>query len=131
MFATVFILLYAAHMLADYALQTDHQAEHKAERSRAGWCANLAHAGTHVLTCTVALAVGAAVLSGTHFPVTRAIVALAWVGASHGLIDRRWLIAWWMDNTGSADFRTRGGAQHVDQTAHILALCIAAFIIAT
>lgn len=58
MFATTFVLLYAAHMLSDYPLQTDHQAAHKAEKSAAGWLANLSHAGTHVVISALALGVG-------------------------------------------------------------------------
>lgn len=130
MFATVFILLYVAHMVADYAIQTDRQAALKAESSRAGWWANLSHAGTHVLLCAVALGAGAWLLPDVELPVARTVLAVAWVGVSHGFVDRRWPVAWWMDNTGSAAFRTRGGAQHVDQTAHILALAIAALLIA-
>jgi len=130
MFATTFVLLLVAHLLADYALQTDRQATLKAERSAAGWWANLSHAGTHVLLCAVALGAGAALLPGTHLPAARTVLAVAWVGVSHGFVDRRWPVAWWMDNTGSAAFRTRGGAQHVDQTAHILALAVAALAIA-
>jgi hypothetical protein len=130
MFPTVFVLLLVAHLAADYALQTDRQATLKSEPGRAGWSANLSHAGTHVAACAVALGAGAMLLPGAALPVTRTVLAVAWIGVSHGLIDRRWPIAWWMDHTGSADFRTRGGAQHVDQTAHVLALAIAAVAIA-
>lgn len=130
MFPTVFILLYVAHLVADYALQADRQATLKAERSAAGWWANLSHAGTHVVACAVALVVGGAVLDGVHLPVVQADIAVAWVGVTHAFIDRRWPIAWWMDHTGSADFRTRGGAAHVDQAAHVVALLVAALVIA-
>lgn len=130
MFPTVFILLYVAHLVSDYAIQTDRQSALKAERGRVGWWANLTHAGTHVVACAVALGAGAALLPDVDLPVARTVLAVAWVGVSHGFIDRRWPIAWWMDHTGSADFRTRGGAQHVDQTAHVLALAVAAVVIA-
>jgi hypothetical protein len=128
-FATVFVLLFVAHLVADYAIQTDHQAAHKADRTAAGWWANLTHAFTHVVACAVALIVGEACLRGLHPPTIRTDIALAWVGVSHAFIDRRWPIARWMDSTGSADFRTRGGAQHVDQAAHILCLAVAALTI--
>jgi hypothetical protein len=130
MFATVFVLLFVAHMVADYAIQTDHQATAKSAPGREGWAANLTHAGTHVAACAVALTVAGVVLGGLHLPHVQAAIGIAWVGISHAFIDRRWPIARWMDNTGSADFRTRGGAQHVDQTAHILCLAVAALIIA-
>lgn len=130
MFAAVFVLLYVGHLSADYPLQTDTQASRKADRNAAGWRSNVAHAGTHVVACTALLAVGAALLPDVHLGLWRTAVAVAWIGASHSLIDRRWPVAWWMDHTRQAGFRTAGGAAHVDQTAHILALAVAAFIIA-
>ncbi len=129
MFATVFVLLYVAHLVADYAIQTDHQAVLKSEPGRAGWTANLTHAATHVAACAVTLTVGPALLDGVDLPVARTVAAVAWVGVSHGFIDRRWPIAWWMNHTGSGPFLRNGGAPYVDQTAHILALAVAAAII--
>lgn len=126
----MFVLLYVAHLTADYVLQTDHQASHKADRTPAGWWANLTHAATHVAACAATITLGWAVLDHIHLHPAPTALALAWIGASHSVIDRRWPIAWWMDNTGSADFRTRGGAAHVDQTAHIIALLAAALILA-
>lgn len=129
MFATIFILLYVAHLTADYVIQTDHQAAHKADRTRAGWAANAAHAGTHTATTAVALALGCWALDMTINPVAAA-TATAWITGSHAFIDRRWPITWWMTHTGSTDWISRGGAAHVDQTAHILALTMAAFALA-
>ena len=130
MFATVFILLYVAHLAADYPLQTDHQAAHKADRSAEGWRANVVHAGTHAAACTVALLAGVVFLPEVALPVARTLIAVAWIGASHAVIDRRRLIVWWMDHTRQAEFRERGGAAYVDQTAHVLALAVAALVIA-
>ena len=130
MFAAAFILLYVSHLAADYPGQTDHQAAHKADRDAAGWRANFAHAGTHVLTCAVVLAIGAAFLGELHVSPWRAAAALLWIGATHSAIDRRRGVAWWMDHTGQAAFRAHGGAAHVDQTAHVIALAVAALIIA-
>ena len=129
MFASLFVLLYVAHLVADYTLQTDHQAAHKAEKCAAGWRANFAHAATHVATCGVALLVGVLVLDlSVSAPV--AVAALLWIGATHSLIDRRWPIQWWMEHTGSGNFFKHGGAAHVDQTAHVLALVVAALALA-
>ncbi|WP_404948559.1 DUF3307 domain-containing protein [Streptomyces sp. ARC14] len=126
MFASLFVLLYLGHLLADYPLQTDHQATHKADRCSAGWAANLAHAATHVATCTAALAVGVLVLDDVTVSLPVTVAALVWIGGSHAFIDRRWPVAWWMNRTGQASWAKRGGAAHVDQTAHILALVLAA-----
>ncbi|MFE2497101.1 hypothetical protein [Streptomyces scopuliridis] len=43
---------------------------------------------------------------------------------------RRRPVTWWMTNTGSEDWISRGGAAHVDQTAHVAALGIAAMVMA-
>ncbi|MER7507061.1 DUF3307 domain-containing protein [Streptomyces lavendulae] len=129
MFASLFVLLYVAHLTADYALQTDHQAAHKMEKGRKGWAANLSHAGTHTVTTAAALAVGWAALDLT-VSLPAAAAALAWITASHALIDRRWPVTMWMTKTGSTDWINRGGAAHVDQTAHVTALLIAALALA-
>ncbi|MFD8060817.1 DUF3307 domain-containing protein [Streptomyces cyaneofuscatus] len=126
MFASLFVLLYLGHLLADYPLQTDHQATHKADRCAAGWAANLAHAATHVTTCAAALVLGVLVLDDVSVSLPVAVAALVWIGGSHAFIDRRWPVAWWMNRTGQASWAKHGGAAHVDQTAHILALVLAA-----
>ena len=126
MFATMFVLLYAAHLLSDYALQSDHQAEHKAERGVTGWCANLSHAATHVLASAALLSLGAAVLDlPLSGPATAAV--LAWVGGSHAFLDRRWPVRWWMEHAGRAPkYAAEGGAAFVDQAGHVTALVLAA-----
>ncbi|WP_179887588.1 DUF3307 domain-containing protein [Streptomyces sp. b94] len=130
MFASLFVLLYLGHLLADYPLQTDHQAAHKADRCAAGWAANLTHATTHVVTCAAALALGALALDDVTMSLPVAVAALLWIGASHAFIDRRWPVAWWMNHTGQASWAKHGGAAHVDQTAHIVALVLAALALA-
>lgn len=129
MLGTLFALLYTAHLLADYVLQTDHQAGHKADRTWAGWRANLTHATTHVLTCTTALLIGTARLGTLHLHPASTALALAWIGLTHAAIDRRRGIAWWMNHTGQQEFYKHGGAAHVDQAAHVLALLTAALIL--
>ncbi len=129
-FPAVFILLLVGHYLADYPGQTDHQAGHKADRTAEGWRANAAHAGTHVALTASLLGLGALAL---NLPLTAPgiAVALAWVGASHSFIDRRWAVRWWMENTGQRDFLAHGGAAHVDQAAHLgLGLLPAALVLA-
>jgi hypothetical protein len=129
MFGTLFALLYVAHLLADYPLQTDHQAGCKAERGAAGWRANLSHAGTHAAVSAALLTIGALALD-LHIGLAVTTAGLAWIGATHSLIDRRWPIHWWMQHTRQAGFAQHGGAAHVDQTAHITAIAIAALAIA-
>ncbi|MFE1729949.1 DUF3307 domain-containing protein [Streptomyces bacillaris] len=126
MFASLFVLLYLGHLLADYPLQSDHQATHKADRTTTGWVAALTHAATHVATCTAALTIGALVLDDVALSLPIVAAALVWIGVTHAFIDRRWPVLWWMRNTGSTAWIAHGGAAHVDQTAHILALVLAA-----
>ena len=128
MFATVFVLLYVAHLTADYPGQTDHQAAHKADPGWAGWRVNLVHAGTHAALTAAALGI-AAVTVAPSLTVAGAVAGIGWVTVSHAVIDRRRIVAWWMDNTGQVAFRQAGGAAHVDQAAHLLALAIGAGII--
>lgn len=129
MFASLFVLLYVAHLLSDYPLQTDQQASCKADKTAAGWRANMLHAGTHVLVSAVVLAIGALPLD-LNLDTPTAIAGLLWIGASHSLIDRRWPIRWWMEHTGQKVFMQHGGMAHVDQTAHVTALLIAALALA-
>lgn len=130
MFASIFVLLYVAHLLADYPFQTDHQAAHKADKSAAGWLANLTHAGTHVLASALTLGVGVVAL---QLDLTAPAVtgALAWIGISHAAIDRRRGVLAWMRIARQEAFREHGGAAHVDQTAHVVALAVAALVLTT
>ncbi|MGW2471858.1 DUF3307 domain-containing protein [Streptomyces sp. NPDC001665] len=128
MFADLAFLLYLGHLISDYPLQTDHQAGHKAQPGLAGWRANIAHAGTHVVVCGLLLALGAAVL-GWRLPLLSATAALMWIGGTHAVIDRRWPVQWWMNHTGQSTYAAAGGAAHVDQTAHIAALTVAALFL--
>ncbi|MYQ87918.1 MULTISPECIES: DUF3307 domain-containing protein [unclassified Streptomyces] len=125
MFADLAFLLYVGHLIADYPLQTDHQAGHKALPGVAGWRANLCHAVTHVAVCATLLVLGAAVL-GWRLPLLPALAAVLWIGATHAVIDRRWPVAAWMRLARQTKWAATGGAAHVDQTAHIAALVVAA-----
>ncbi|RSS84732.1 DUF3307 domain-containing protein [Streptomyces sp. WAC05950] len=129
MFAEIAFLLYLGHLLADYPFQTDHQAAHKAGCGRQGWTANISHAATHVLICSLLLAAGSMAL-GWQLPLLPAAAAVLWIGISHGLIDRRWPVAAWMRIARQTGWAAHGGAAHVDQTAHVLALTLAAFFLA-
>ncbi|CAM5510543.1 hypothetical protein SMICM304S_05073 [Streptomyces microflavus] len=81
-------------------------------------------------TCGAALALGAAVLDDVALSLPVVLVALGWIGATHAFIDRRWPVQWWMTRTGQVSWAANGGAAHVDQTAHILALVLAALALA-
>ncbi|MFI5987558.1 DUF3307 domain-containing protein [Streptomyces sp. NPDC051555] len=111
MCAEVFILFYVAHLLSDYAFQMDRQSERKALPSAAGWRALLSHAGTHVVVSALLLGAGSVLLD---LPPGLPAAITDWVGLSHGVIDRRWPVQWWMEHTGSSGFFEKGGAPLVD-----------------
>lgn len=134
--ADLFILLWVAHLLADYPLQPDWMARRKAGWTEGdtdphpgqhhhGWGANLIHAGVHVAACGIALLIGAVVLGADIGPAGGAL-ALAWIGVTHALIDRRWPVVWWMRAARQGRWAQHGGAAHVDQAAHVLAIATAA-----
>ncbi|MET8882554.1 DUF3307 domain-containing protein [Streptomyces rubiginosohelvolus] len=129
-FPSLFILLYLGHLLADYPLQTDHQAAHKADQRAVGWAANLTHAATHMATCAAALALGALALDDVTLSLPVVVAALLWIGVTHAFIDRRWPVARWMKFARQQKWAQHGGAAHVDQTAHIFALVLAALALA-
>lgn len=129
MFATLFVLLYLGHMLADYPLQTDHQAAHKADPGWKGWLVNLTHALTHVALSVILLVVGMGLL-GVELSAWEFVGLLAWIGLTHAFIDRRWMVARWMRIAKQEGFAEHGGAHHVDQTAHILMLVLGSLVVA-
>jgi len=120
MFAAVFVLLYVAHLAADYPFQTDAQSNGKSGPGLAGWKANLTHSGIHA-ACYLVVLFGGGALLHLHLGVALVLGAVAWISGLHAFIDRRWPITWWMEHTGQAGFRAHGGAQHVDQVAHLAA----------
>ncbi|PJN22410.1 DUF3307 domain-containing protein [Kitasatospora sp. CB02891] len=131
MLGTIGFLLLVAHYAADYLFQGDRMATLKSGPGWQGWRANLLHVATHVAVTAVLLGTARAALDLDIAPWPAAL-AIAWIGFSHGLIDRRWPVAWWMRNTGSAAFLESGaGAPLVDQALHItVGLLPAAFALA-
>ncbi|MEV6683283.1 DUF3307 domain-containing protein [Streptomyces erythrochromogenes] len=119
-----------AKKAATNPFQTDHQAQHKAECTRTGWTANITHAATHVAACGAMLALGALILPHLSISPLPAAVALLWIGVTHGFIDRRWPVARWMKFARQEGWAQHGGAAHVDQTGHILAVVAAGLFIA-
>lgn len=130
MFATLFVLLYVAHLLADYPGQSDHQAGFKDKPGWQGWKANLTHAATHVAITALVLGVGTLLLDEVALGVWPTLLTLLWIGGTHGFIDRRWPVAAWMRFARQTGWAQRGGAAHVDQAAHVAVLVVAAVALA-
>lgn len=135
MFGTVMGALIAAHYLADFYVQTDHQAQHKGlrgSRTSEGRWNCLKHAATYTATQALFLPVAMSVDGiSTDYPVTMLLLAVN--GATHYAIDRRWTLEWfarrvmrkggWIDND-------RAAMMHLDQAAHLVLLGLCALLIA-
>jgi hypothetical protein len=131
--AAVFMMLFAAHQVADHWVQSQHQADTKGS---AGWRGRLACAA-HVATYTAtALAAVLALVWRTGLDVAPGAVAagLTVSAVTHYIADRRTPLRRIADATGSGPFyrlNTAGinGAYLLDQSWHIGWLAVAALII--
>lgn len=132
-FATVLTCFFIAHYTADYLLQTDRTATHKAEPGWTGWAWNLRHGAEHVaaavlLPGAVWLATGqlgwswTAILAGAGF-----------IGGTHMFIDRRWPVRWVLRHTGSPQFAELTAPVHgmtlADQALHLIVLLPASLLV--
>jgi hypothetical protein len=103
----IFPILFAAHMLGDWVIQTDKQAMAK----MTSWPAMAGHVLTYHL-CMAAL-----VLPFSHD--RWALLGLVISAATHGFIDRRWPVRWLLRKTGSANFsELQLGVLSADQALH-------------
>lgn len=136
-FAAVAATLTAMHHVGDFVLQTDHQSARKpcaqdrlTECSEPeSWRALAAHVASYHAAQVAGLLIANRAL-GLKLRPGRVLAGVAISAATHAVIDRRWPVRWWMDNTGSAAFRENGGAAHVDQALHHTALWASALVIA-
>lgn len=142
-FAAAYIALHVAHGVADYWIQTDHQAAHKGAPGWPGRRACLAHCATYLATQAAALAAVVAVLD---LPVTagQAAAGLAVSGVTHYVIDRRTPLLRLARLAGKRAFVTMGvpreghddqpclgtGPAALDQSGHHFWVAAAALLIA-
>ena len=129
-FAAVFAGLYAAHMIADHWIQSDHQAGHKSKPGRDGALACTQHVATYTATTT---AVTASLNRALQLDAGwRGILAGQIISAAtHYWADRRYTLEALADATGKGDFYRRGtdlgkGSYALDQSWHIGWLAVAA-----
>lgn len=129
-FAALFVVLFAAHSVGDYWVQTDRQA---AEKVLPGWRGRLAcaeHVTTYTGTLLLAL-LGASWRLEMPLGVDQVAIGLAVSAVTHYAADRRVPIrrlAWatkhrsgWVDN---------GGLALLDQAWHLAWLCVTALTMA-
>lgn len=130
LFAAVFVALYVGHMVADHVAQTDFQAAHKADSTKAlvrgehltdrewkqarrivRWTAIAAmngHLCSYALCQIVALA-GLALLQGSlGLSGWGVLFGLGFSVGTHGFIDRRRPVKWLLEHTGSRAFAKLG-----------------------
>lgn len=139
----VFAALYAAHLVADHWVQTQHQADTK---GAPGWRGRIACAG-HVVTYTVTAVVALfllAMATGWRPSLPSLTLGLVVSAVTHYLADRRMPLRWLAEQTGSGRFYRLGvpraghddnpslgtGAYVLDQSWHVWWLFVSAMVIA-
>ena len=152
-FAAAFAALFAAHMVGDHWIQSDHSATRKGLTTEQACAAGLhQHAGrracaTHVASYTAVAALALVLVAwrtGLDFDWTRIVAGLAFSAGTHYWADRRFTLRRVCVRLGKERFYLHGaprdghddnpslgtGAYALDQSFHIACLFIAALIIA-
>jgi hypothetical protein len=128
-FATLLPTLWAAHNVGDHLVQTDHQAMRKAQ----SWRAMVGHIIGYQAAQAVAVAAVLAA-TGLRCNLRALLVGMAFSGATHAFIDRRWPVRWLLRHTGSAGFAEMAtpvnGPYQADQALHHGCLLIVALLMA-
>lgn len=137
------LVILAGHLLGDWVVQTDYQANMKVRpsfvaaqqqrNSRANvrwqrhlnwlsWTANQMHMATYHLTLAVL------VVPFWWSWRLAVLVGVSWV--THSFIDRRWPVIWLLRHTGSAAFSTQTwGVLCADQALHLTVLAVTAAVL--
>ena len=141
-FGAVLSSLWAAHVFADYWIQTHHQAVTKGLPGWIGRRACASHVASYTATAALVLWL-VSLRTGLHLPLTQTSTALGFSGATHYWLDRRVTLERLARWTGKLGFYRLGsprdghndnptlgtGAHYLDQASHVLALLIAALIL--
>lgn len=116
-----------AHMVGDYLLQTDWQAVHKRGGLGPDPVARRALV-THVSTYTLAF-VPALVWVGSHTSAGVAILAGVLIFLPHLVVDDGRVVRLYLARVKHADGLNTGLAAQVDQSFHVLSLCLVAILV--
>lgn len=136
--AVAFAAMYAAHMVADHWVQTQHQADCKSlANDGPAWVAYW-NCAKHVLTYTVTAVVFlVAAVWWLHLPVRPgwAVIGLVVSAGTHYVADLRTPLRWIADRIGASGFyrlaaHGLNGAYLLDQSWHIGWLFVSALLIA-
>ncbi|MBD0676638.1 transcriptional regulator [Streptomyces sp. CBMA156] len=133
-FAAAYVLLRSSADLADHWIQTDHQADTKADRSPHGRRACAAHVATYTAVQAAALVLGGRALGLRPKP-RRVIAALALSASTHYLADRREPLRRAAEATRRGNFlrladHGMNGGYILDQAFHHVVETCAALIVA-
>lgn len=111
----LFIVLYIGHKIADYLLQTDHQAVNKAK----SWRALFIHCFIYTIVLTI---------MGYFFVGFLNWAAIFIIFISHVIIDRRVILTWWAKNIKKMSNLDHDAAQptliELDQAFHYIIIFI-------
>lgn len=130
MFAAAFAALFSAHQVADYWLQTQHQANTKGQPGWAGRFACARHVASYTAAQAGALAAVCAA-TGARPRAGRVAAALAVSAATHYAADRRAPLRRLADAIGKdPGWLDNGGLAHLDQSWHIGWVGVAALLLA-
>lgn len=109
-----FDVLFLAHLVGDYLLQTEWMAKYKAEQ----WRPLLAHCFVYTLTVSVA--------AYLFLPTGLSWWAIGFVFLTHVILDRRGIVRFWYERVmGVTDDRNKWLMIMVDQTFHLIILAVA------
>jgi hypothetical protein len=115
-----------SHLVGDYLLQTDWQARNK----RGGLSGGVAlrALSAHIATYTLAF-VPALIWIGGELGVGWALLAGALVSVPHFLIDDGRVVEYYLAHVKGAEGFDMGLASSVDQSFHVLSLCVVALLV--
>jgi hypothetical protein len=123
MTATVFLVLFAGHLLGDWVAQSDWQATNKTR----SWAALAAHVAVYHLVMAALLLLP---VLRDGWPAWKGLVALLVSAATHAVIDRRWPVRALLAATASPGFATiEWGVIAVDQALHLVILAMRAVLL--
>ena len=122
-----FAAFLVAHMVGDYLFQTDWQARNK-RGGLSGDRIALRALTTHVTTYTLAFA-PALIWIGDELDPGWALLAAALIFLPHFVIDDGRIIRFYLARVKRADGFDLGLAASVDQSFHVLSLCLVAILV--
>ncbi len=116
-----------AHMVGDYLFQTDWQARHKRgglTGDPVAFRALVAHVSTYTLAFVPAL-----IWIGNETEPVVALVAAVLIFIPHLIVDDGRLVRFYLARVKRADGFDLGLAASVDQSFHVLSLCLVAILV--